>query len=152
MTTRTAAKPAKRATKRAKKKAPPPTLPQIVQTALEDMKAVNILMFDVTSLTDVTDTVCIASGNSDRHVRSIAERVIEAAKKAGFRPLGIEGAREGEWVLVDLNAVVCHVMLPRTRELYALEQLWDTPAPAKAPAAVPVKRKRATVRKRPTAS
>jgi ribosome-associated protein len=93
------------------------------------MKAVNVKMLDVRGLTDVTDLVFVASGNSDRHVRSIAERVVEMAKAAGFRPIGVEGAREGEWVLVDLNDVVCHVMLPRTRELYGLEQLWDAPPP-----------------------
>src|SRR5207248_10903319 len=72
-----------------------------VTTALDDMKAVNVRVLDVRELTDVFDTMVIASGNSDRHVRSIAERVVEKAKAAGFRPLGTEGARDGEWVLVD---------------------------------------------------
>ncbi|MCB1623253.1 MAG: ribosome silencing factor [Pseudomonadales bacterium] len=142
---------AKRA-KRAKVKKAPSSLPAIVQAALEDMKAVNIQMFDVTLLTYVTDTVFVTSGTSDRHVRSIAERVVEAAKKAGYQPLGIEGAREGEWVLVDLNEVVCHVMLPRTRELYALEQLWDTPTPAMSAAAPPAPRRRVSSRTRSTTS
>jgi ribosome-associated protein len=70
----------------------------------------------------------IASGNSDRHVRSIADRIIEHAKKGGFRPMGIEGERDGEWVLVDLQDVIVHIMLPRVREFYRLESLWDVSA------------------------
>jgi ribosome-associated protein len=96
-----------------------------VTTALEDMKAVNVRVLDVRGLTDIVDTMVIASGNSDRHVRSIAERVLEKAKAAGFRPLGTEGARDGEWVLVDLQDILVHVMLPRVREFYGLERLWD---------------------------
>jgi ribosome-associated protein len=107
-------------------------LQSIVTAALEDMKAVNIKKLDVRGLTDIADTMMIASGNSDRHVRSIAERVVEKAKAAGFRPLGVEGARDGEWVLVDLQDILVHVMLPRVREFYALEKLWESaPSDAK---------------------
>jgi ribosome-associated protein len=98
--------------------------------ALDDMKAVNVKSFDVRQVTDVSDCMVLASGNSDRHVRSIADRVVERAKQAGFRPMGIEGERDGEWVLVDLNDVIVHVMLPRVREFYGLEQLWEAPPPA----------------------
>ena len=113
-------------------------LQHAVTTALDDMKAVNIRVLDVRGLTDIADTMVIASGNSDRHVRSIAERVVEKAKAAGFRPLGTEGERDGEWVLVDLQDVVVHVMLPRVREFYGLERLWDSgeAAPAVATPAV----------------
>ena len=72
-----------------------------------------------------SNTLIVASGTSDRHVRSIADRVVKKAKAAGFRPLGTEGERDGEWVLVDLQDVVVHVMLPRVREFYGLERLWD---------------------------
>jgi ribosome-associated protein len=103
-------------------------LQRIVTAALEDMKAVNVKKLDVRGLTDIADTMMIASGNSDRHVRSIAEHVVEKAKAAGFRPLGVEGARDAEWVLVDLQDILVHVMLPRVREFYGLEKLWE-PAP-----------------------
>ena len=98
---------------------------QGVTAALEDMKAINIKVLDVRGLTDITDTLVVVSGSSDRHVRSIAEHVIERAKASGVRPLGTEGEREGEWVLVDLQDIVVHVMLPRVREFYGLERLWD---------------------------
>jgi ribosome-associated protein len=100
----------------------------IVEGALDEMKAVNVKVLNVHQLTDITDTMIIASGNSDRHVRSIADRVIEHAKKAGFRPMGVEGERDGEWVLVDLQDVIVHIMLPRVREFYRLESLWDVSA------------------------
>jgi ribosome-associated protein len=96
--------------------------------ALDDMKAVNVKVLDVRGLTDISDTMVIASGNSDRHVRAIAERVVEFAKQSGKRPMGVEGERDGEWVLVDLQDVVVHVMQPRVREFYRLEALWDVTA------------------------
>jgi ribosome-associated protein len=95
------------------------------------MKAVNPTVLDVRGLTDIADTLVVASGNSDRHVRSIADRVIEYAKKAGHRPVGVEGERDGEWVLVDLQDVIVHIMLPRVREFYRLEDLWDVSAAAR---------------------
>ncbi|HEY6458224.1 MAG TPA: ribosome silencing factor [Steroidobacteraceae bacterium] len=126
----------------------------LVQAALEDMKAVNIKVMDVRGLTDITDTMIIASGNSDRHVRGIAERVVQIAKAAGFPPFGVEGARDGEWALVDLHDVVVHVMLPRVREFYGLERLWDTPvAPVGASATAHVRAPKAVLtRKRKSAA
>jgi ribosome-associated protein len=103
----------------------PRGLRDTVLDALDDMKAVNVKALDVRGLTDITDTMVVASGTSDRHVKSIADRVLQRCKEAGFRPFGIEGERDGEWVLVDLNDVVLHVMLPRVREFYALEKLWE---------------------------
>lgn len=108
--------------------APPDGVVKVVEGALDEMKAVNVKVLDVYRLTDIADTMIIASGNSDRHVRSIADRIIEHAKKAGFRPMGVEGERDGEWVLVDLQDVIVHIMLPRVREFYRLESLWDVSA------------------------
>jgi ribosome-associated protein len=116
--------------KRSKQKKLPKSLEQVVAAALQDLKADSVHVLDVRHLTTVTDTMVIASGRSDRHVRAIAGAVVEQAKKAGFRPLGVEGERSGEWVLVDLADLVVHVMLPRVREFYNLEKLWDMPARA----------------------
>jgi ribosome-associated protein len=129
---------------------PASPLPGLVQAALDDMKAVNIKVLDVRSLTDITDIMIIASGNSDRHVRSIADRVVQNAKAAGIRPFGVEGARDGEWALVDLHDVIVHVMLPRVREFYGLERLWGTPDAPVIPVPAAVKRtpSRAPPRKR----
>jgi ribosome-associated protein len=108
-------------------------LEKLVLASLDDMKAVNVKILDVRGLTDVADTMIVASGTSDRHVRAIAERVIEHAKAAGRRPMGTEGKQDGEWVLVDLQDVLLHVMLPRVREFYALEQLWESPGEGRRP-------------------
>jgi ribosome-associated protein len=113
------------ARKAAPKKTAKPTLVDVVTAALEDMKAQNVTVLDVRGVTDVADTIVIASGTSDRHVKSIAGRVADRAREAGQRALGVEGERDGEWVLVDLQDVIVHVMLPRVREFYALEKLWD---------------------------
>jgi len=105
---------------------PPPTdvLLQHVRTAVEELKAKDVVEIDVRGKTSVTDHLVIASGTSTRHVKSIADEVVRYAKKLDCMPLGVEGEREAEWVLVDLGDVVVHVMLPRVREFYALERLW----------------------------
>jgi ribosome-associated protein len=113
----------------------PPALDAVITRALDDMKATNVRVLDVRGITDIADTMVIASGTSDRHVRSIADRVVEAAKKAGYQPMGVEGAGDGEWVLVDLQDVIVHVMLPRVREFYRLESLWEVGAEARESAA-----------------
>lgn len=96
-----------------------------VQKALEDIKARDIHEMDVRDKASFTDVIYIVSGTSTRHVKSIADEVAKQAKQAGFRPLGIEGEREAEWILVDLGDVIVHAMLPRTREFYGLERLWS---------------------------
>jgi ribosome-associated protein len=116
----------KRKTPAAKKtRTGPGALTQIAVAALEDMKAVNVKVLDVRKLTDIADTMIVATGTSDRHVKSIADRLIERCREAGHRAYGVEGQKEGEWVLVDLQDLIVHVMLPRIREFYGLEKLWD---------------------------
>jgi len=100
-------------------------LKSLVVTALEDMKAVDICELYVAKMTSITDYMIIASGNSDRHVRSIIGRIVEEAKAHGYPPVGVEGQGDGQWGLVDLGDVVVHVMLPRVREFYQLEKLWS---------------------------
>ena len=106
---------------------PPPPIDVLlkqVHAAVEDLKAKDTVEIDVRGKTSVTDFLVIASGTSTRHVKSIADEVVKSAKKLDVQPLGVEGEREAEWVLVDLGDVVVHVMLPRVREFYALERLW----------------------------
>jgi ribosome-associated protein len=122
---RTSATDTTRASRSRKKINSSDALTRIAVAALEDMKAVNVKVLDVRKLTDVTDTMIVATGNSDRHVKSIADRLVDRCREAGHRPFGVEGQREGEWVLVDLQDLVVHVMLPRIREFYGLEKLWD---------------------------
>jgi ribosome-associated protein len=124
-TRKTPPKPLAKRVARPKQPPRPPPLTELVTAALDDLKAQNVTVLDVRELTGMTDTIVIASGTSDRHVKSLAGRVLERAKAAGFRSLGIEGERDGEWVLVDLQDVIVHVMLPRVREFYGLEKLWD---------------------------
>ncbi|GHE32715.1 ribosome silencing factor [Vulcaniibacterium thermophilum] len=106
---------------------PPPPIEVLLKTvhaAVEDLKAKDVVEIDVRGKSSVTDFLVIASGTSTRHVKSIADQVIKFAKNLDVMPLGVEGEREAEWVLVDLGDVVVHVMLPRVREFYALERLW----------------------------
>ncbi|HQC72346.1 MAG TPA: ribosome silencing factor [Candidatus Competibacteraceae bacterium] len=100
-------------------------LQQIVIDALEDLKAQNITVLDVRNIASFTDLMIIASGSSTRQVKALSDRVVEKSLAAGVRPLGVEGQREAEWVLVDLGDIVVHVMLPQTRDFYGLEKLWS---------------------------
>jgi ribosome-associated protein len=104
-------------------------LRDLVVKELEDMKGRDILVIDVRGTTSITDIMVIASGTSDRHVKSLAEAVYFQAKAVGEMPLGMEGANEGEWALVDLNGVVVHVMQPKVRDFYQLERLWSLNSP-----------------------
>ncbi|MDQ3206765.1 MAG: ribosome silencing factor [Pseudomonadota bacterium] len=106
---------------------PPPSTDALLGTvrdALGELKAKDIAEIDVRGKSSVTDYMVVVSGTSTRHVKSIADEVVKFAKKLDVMPLGVEGEREAEWVLVDLGDVVVHVMLPRVREFYALERLW----------------------------
>ena len=96
----------------------------VVHEALLDVKAKDILQFDVSTISNVADAIVIASGTSTRHVKALADNVADEARKAGFRPIGMEGERDAEWILIDLGFVVVHVMLPTARKFYDLESLW----------------------------
>jgi ribosome-associated protein len=101
------------------------TLDQILVHVLDEAKAQNITVLDVSQLTTITDTMIIATGGSNRQVKALADKVIEAAQKEGISPLSCEGFEDCEWVLVDLGDVLVHIMQPRTRDYYFLEGLWD---------------------------
>lgn len=100
-------------------------LRDLVISALKDYKAIDIQQIDVSGQNPLTDLFVIASGNSTRHIKSMAENLVMKAKAVGCPPLGIEGERQAEWVLVDLNDVIVHLMLPKTRAFYNLEKLWE---------------------------
>jgi ribosome silencing factor RsfS/YbeB/iojap len=113
---------------KSKAKVTEPTIDVRVRDAviarLDSMKANDLLVIDVRGKTSLTDCLVIASGTSTRHVKSMSDEVVVVAKNLGMSPLGVEGEREAEWVLVDLGDTIFHVMLPRTREFYGLERLW----------------------------
>lgn len=105
-------------------------LTRLAINALEDLKAVDIHVIDVRDKTSITDVMIIATGTSNRHVKSLGDNVVEQAKARGVMPLGVEGLENGEWGLIDLGDVVVHVMQAQIRNFYQLEKLWETEAVA----------------------
>lgn len=103
----------------------PNELTRLAVDALEQLKAQDVRVLDVRQLTPITDAMVICTGTSNRHVKALADAVIEHAKRAGHRPRGVEGLDPGEWVLVDLGDAVVHVMQAQARAFYQLEKLWD---------------------------
>ncbi len=99
----------------------------LIVDALDDVKAKDIVKLDVHDMTTVTDYMIIASGTSNRHVKALVDNVAEKAAAAGHKPIGVEGEEGGEWVLLDLQDALVHVMLPKVREFYNLEKLWSFP-------------------------
>ncbi len=97
----------------------------IVLAALDDGKGRDVRVIDVRSKTSITDYMVIASGTSERHVKSLADLVVEKAKASDVPPVGVEGQAAGEWVLVDLGDAIVHVMKPQVREFYQLEKFWQ---------------------------
>ena len=97
----------------------------LVLKEIENMKGRDIIVLNVEGLSDITDCMVICSGNSKRHVQSIAENVATSLKHAGLQPLGIEGETAGDWVLVDVGDLVVHVMQDEARDFYQLEKLWS---------------------------
>ncbi len=107
-------------------------LSKLVQTALDDLKGIDILEIDVRGKTSIADLMIIATGTSIRHVRSLADSVRSRCKEAGQAPLGVEGDGQSDWVLVDLGDIIVHVMTDEKREFYALEKLWTVTSEASA--------------------
>jgi ribosome-associated protein len=103
----------------------PEVLRNLIIDALEDIKGRDVVVMDVTKLSDVTDYMIIASGTSNRHVRALVDQVVEATTEAGVKPLGVEGREANEWVLVDVGDALVHVMQAETRAFYDLERLWS---------------------------
>lgn len=97
---------------------------ELATAALEELKAVDIELIDVVGKSTVTDYMLVCSGTSKRHVMSIASKVEETLKKQSITPLGSEGHKGGDWVVVDLSDLVVHVLTVEARELYDLEKLW----------------------------
>lgn len=109
-------------------------LAKLAITAIEDLKGQDVTILDVQPLTTVTDTMIVCTGTSTRHAKSLAQSVVEKAKEAGHRPLGVEGMDQGDWVLVDLGGVVVHAMQAQARAFYQLEKLWALAEPVEAEA------------------
>ena len=96
-----------------------------IQHALEDAKARDIVVLDVRKISDFTDYMVIATGTSNRHVQSTADKVVDTLRTHGVRTVGVEGGRTGDWVLIDFGDVIAHVMREETRDFYNLEKLWS---------------------------
>ena len=100
---------------------------QIVRNSLEDMKADDILVIDLEGKTSIASYMVVASGNSNRHVASIAQKIVENLKTAGF-PSTTEGESKADWILIDAFDVIVHIFRPEVRNFYNLEKMWQTAA------------------------
>jgi ribosome-associated protein len=110
-----------------------------IQHALEDAKARDITVLDVRKISDFTDYMVIATGTSNRHVQSTADRVVDALRAHGVRAVGVEGGKIGDWVLIDFGDVIVHVMREEIRDFYNLEKLWSDAKHVEARAAKPAR-------------
>lgn len=112
----------------------PQELRDLAVAVLEDAKAQDIQVIDLSERSSFADYMVIASGTSSRQVKAMADRLVQRVKSLGTKPLGVEGAEDAQWVLVDLADVVVHVMQPQTRAFYNLEKLWAAPPATRAQA------------------
>lgn len=104
---------------------PQNAIQNVVVSALEDAKGQEIIVLDVRKLTPITDYMAIATGTSDRHVRAMAKKTVQALVEHGVKPSGVEGEQGGEWILIDAGVIVVHIMDRKSREFYELEKLWS---------------------------
>lgn len=102
----------------------PYLLTKITQSA-SDLKAIDLVQFDMDGRSSLTDYVVICHGTSSAHVQGIADRITLNLKKEGVLPLGVEGYEEGNWILIDFNIAIIHILLEETRELYKFEELYQ---------------------------
>jgi len=100
-------------------------LSRLAIAALEELKGQSITCIEVQKLTPLTDYMVVVTGTSSTHVNAMADALVKSVKNAGIKVIGVEGRPQAEWVLVDLNDVVVHLMLAPTRALYKLEDLWS---------------------------
>lgn len=112
----------------------PQDLRDLAVAVLEDAKAQDIQVIDLSERSSFADYMVIASGTSSRQVKAMADRLVQRAKSEGLKPLGVEGAEGAEWILVDLSDVIVHLMQPQTRAFYNLEKLWSAPPATRAQA------------------
>lgn len=98
---------------------------KMVQEVLDDRKGQNITVLDVIGKTSVTDYMVVVTSTSERHASALADYVLVKVKENGFTPLGIEGHKSSDWVLLDLGDIILHVMTGQAREFYQLEKLWS---------------------------
>ncbi|MDE4518908.1 ribosome silencing factor [Moraxella catarrhalis] len=104
----------------------------LVTKTLDDLKAKNITTLEIEHLTEIAERIVICEATSKRHVKALADKLGAATKEAGLMPLGREGDKDSDWTLVDLGAVVVHIMTPQARAFYDLEGLWSSPDALKA--------------------
>src|ERR671927_568223 len=97
---------------------------RVVVAALEDIKGRDILVYNTARMPSMFERVVIASGDSTRQVKALADNVQDKVRENGARVYGVEGEKTGEWVLVDLGDVVVHIMHPTVRDFYNLEEVW----------------------------
>lgn len=104
-------------------------LRDLILASLDDDKAEDIAVIDLSGKCDFADYMLVASGRSQRHVSSIAVKLAERLKQAEHPPLSVEGMQGGEWVLIDAGDIIVHVFHPEKREFYNIEKMWEVPMP-----------------------
>lgn len=102
----------------------------VIETVLDEKKAQDYKLIDVTGRTSVCDYMIVVTGTSNRHLKALSDYVIEKIKELGETPLGVEGEQGSDWVLLDLGDIIVHIMTQQSRDYYQLEKLWSVPAMA----------------------